>query len=64
MRYLVEKIMIDKNILIVDDDDNMREAMKETVLRLGVSVDTAENGRIGFEKATKKVYDLDRKSVV
>ena len=50
--------MIDKNILIVDDDDNMREAMKETVLRLGVSVDTAENGRIGFEKATKKVYDL------
>lgn len=50
--------MIDKNILIVDDDDNMREAMKETVLRLGVSVDTAENGRTGFEKATKKVYDL------
>ena len=50
--------MINKNILIVDDDDNMREAMKETVSRLGISVDTAENGRIGFEKATKKVYDL------
>ncbi len=50
--------MVNKNILIVDDDDNMREAMKETVLRLGVNVETAENGRAGFEKATKKVYDL------
>ena len=45
--------MIDKNILIVDDDDNMREAMKETVLRLGVSVDTAENGRIGKKQRRK-----------
>ncbi len=50
--------MVNKNILIVDDDDNMREAMKETVLRLGINVETAENGRIGFEKATKKIYDL------
>ena len=50
--------MVNKNILIVDDDDNMREAMKETVLRLHINVDTAENGRKGFEMATKKVYDL------
>ena len=50
--------MENKNILIVDDDDNMREAMKETVMRLGINVETAENGKIGFEKATKKVYDL------
>ena len=50
--------MVNKNILIVDDDDNMREAMKETVLRLNINVDTAENGRKGFEMATKKVYDL------
>lgn len=50
--------MMNKNILIVDDDDNMREAMKETVLRLNINVDTAENGRKGFEMATKKVYDL------
>ena len=52
------KKMVNKNILIVDDDDNMREAMKETVLRLNINVDTAENGRKGFEMATKKVYDL------
>ena len=50
--------MINKNILIVDDDDNMREAMKETVSRLGINVEVAENGRKGYEKATAKVYDL------
>ena len=58
MRQLWGKKMVNKNILIVDDDDNMREAMKETVLRLNINVDTAENGRKGFEMATKKVYDL------
>lgn len=50
--------MNNKNILIVDDDDNMREAMKETVSRLGINVETAENGRRGYEKATSKTYDL------
>ncbi len=48
----------DKKILIVDDDDNMREAMKETVSRMGVAVDVAENGRKGYEKATSRLYDL------
>lgn len=50
--------MNSKSILIVDDDDNMREAMKETVSRLGINVETAENGRIGYDKATAKTYDL------
>ncbi len=50
--------MDNKKILIVDDDDNMREAMKETVSRMGISVDVAENGRIGYEKATSCLYDL------
>lgn len=66
----------DNKILIVDDDENMRDAMRETVSRLGVTVDTAENGKIGYEKATSTLYDLiisdmrmpeidgDRKSVV
>ena len=45
MLQLWGKKMVNKNILIVDDDDNMREAMKETVLRLNINVDTAENGR-------------------
>ncbi len=50
--------MENKKILIVDDDDNMREAMKETVSRMGITVDTAENGRKGYEKATSSLYDL------
>lgn len=48
----------DKIILIVDDDDNMREAMSETVRRMGITVETAENGKIGYAKATEKTYDL------
>lgn len=47
-----------KIVLIVDDDDNMREAMKETVSRMGIAVETAENGKIGYSKATEKTYDL------
>ncbi|ADD69082.1 two component, sigma54 specific, transcriptional regulator, Fis family [Denitrovibrio acetiphilus DSM 12809] len=47
-----------KKILIVDDDDNMREAMLETVRRMGVSVEIATDGQEGFEKASKNAYDL------
>lgn len=48
----------EKIVLIVDDDDNMREAMRETVSRMGVTVETAENGKAGYAKATEKTYDL------
>jgi len=47
-----------KKILIVDDDDNMREAMYETVRRMGVQIDVATDGQDGFEKASKRAYDL------
>jgi two-component system response regulator FlrC len=47
-----------KKVLIVDDDDNMRDALRETVRRMGLHVETAENGREGFEKASAKLYDL------
>jgi len=47
-----------KKILIVDDDENMREAMLETVRRMGVQTETATDGEDGFEKASKKPYDL------
>ena len=48
----------DKTILIVDDDDNMRSALTETVRRMGLSVDSAIDGSDGFDKAMKKNYDL------
>ncbi|MBC7197219.1 MAG: sigma-54-dependent Fis family transcriptional regulator, partial [Deferribacterales bacterium] len=51
--------MADKrNILIVDDDDNMQSALLETVKRLGFDVDTASDGSEGFDMAMKKTYDL------
>ncbi len=48
----------EKRILVVDDDDNMREAIYETIKRMGIIVDTAVNGMDGFEKATNRLYDL------
>lgn len=48
----------EKRILVVDDDDNMREAICETIKRMGIIVDTAINGMDGFEKATNRLYDL------
>jgi len=48
----------EKRVLIVDDDENMRMGMTETVKRMGISVDEAENGKIGFDMAMKKEYDL------
>ncbi|MDR2400207.1 MAG: sigma-54 dependent transcriptional regulator [Deferribacteraceae bacterium] len=48
-----------KKILIVDDDDNMREAVKETILRMNVAeVVTAVSGREGYAKATSDIFDL------
>lgn len=48
-----------KKILIVDDDENMREAMRETIHRMKVAkVDTAVNGREGYSKAISDNYDL------
>lgn len=47
-----------KKILIVDDDDNMREAMFETVRRMGVKTDIATDGMEGFDKASTGNYDL------
>jgi two-component system response regulator FlrC len=48
-----------KKILIVDDDDNMREAVKETILRMNIAeVAVASGGRDGYAKATSDIYDL------
>ncbi|MGA1862807.1 sigma-54 dependent transcriptional regulator [Deferribacter thermophilus] len=47
-----------KKILVVDDDENMRNGLKLTISRLGMDVDLANDARDGFEKAMKASYDL------
>ncbi|MCA1932774.1 MAG: sigma-54 dependent transcriptional regulator [Calditerrivibrio sp.] len=49
---------MDKKVLLVDDDDNMRVAMQTTIERMGISVTTAENGKEGLDYALKENFDL------
>jgi two-component system response regulator FlrC len=50
--------MSDNKILIVEDNDNMREALKMIVEKMKFDVDTANDGKEGFDKATSNEYDL------
>ena len=45
-------------ILIIDDERSIRNSMKEILTDEGYSVDTAENGTEGFEKASHDRYDV------
>ena len=45
-------------ILIVEDDENIRETMRNILEQSGYEVDTAETGREAEEKAKDKVYNL------
>jgi len=49
---------MNKKILIVDDDDNMRTAVETTLRRMGIDVTTAENGKEGLDYATNDHFDL------
>jgi len=49
---------MNKKILIVDDDDNMRHAMQTTIERMGIDVVTAENGKEALDIALKEPFDL------
>jgi len=51
-------LMMDKKILVVDDDDDMREALRMTLARLSPNVDVASDGQSGYEKAISTEYDL------
>ena len=44
--------------MVVDDGQANRRLIKLIVERAGASVDEAENGQIGFEKATSTHYDV------
>ena len=47
-----------KRILIVDDDDEIRELLEFDIASSGYYVDTASNGYEGLQKALNNTYDL------
>lgn len=49
---------MEKRILIVEDEPDIREAMAEAVTQAGFEVSTAENGSVGFKKALSEQPDL------
>ena len=50
--------MNEKRILIVDDDDEIRELLEFDVRASGYFVDTASDGMEGLNKALNNTYDL------
>ena len=47
-----------KRILIVDDDDEIRELLEFDICHSGYFVDTASDGKEGLQKALNNSYDL------
>lgn len=48
----------DKKVLIIEDEQDIREAMAEAIKDAGYEVDTAVNGEIGLQKAFDTKPDL------
>ncbi len=46
------------NILVIDDEESMRDSCLQTLSRQGYSVDTADNGILGLSMMKEKSYDL------
>ena len=49
---------MEKSVLIVEDEADIREAMCEAVTDAGFKVSTAENGEVGLKKALAEKPDL------
>ncbi len=47
-----------KNILVVDDDEEIRDLLEFDLAQSGYNIDTAKNGIEGLEKALTSNYDL------
>ena len=47
-----------RKILVVDDEEDIREALKEYLAELGYEVSVAENGKTAYEALLAKDYDL------
>ncbi|MFQ6065397.1 MAG: response regulator [Candidatus Bathyarchaeia archaeon] len=46
------------SILVVEDDANIRESIKNVLQQKGYSTDTAENGREAIQKSKAKFFNL------
>jgi DNA-binding response OmpR family regulator len=51
-------VSIEKRILLIEDDDNVRFSLEEYLKDQGYRVITAENGRIGLELWERENPDL------
>lgn len=50
--------MITKKILIVEDDVFIRDIYQKTLIKVGYTIETAEDGESAVQKATTNHYDL------
>ncbi|MBA4389377.1 MAG: sigma-54-dependent Fis family transcriptional regulator [Syntrophus sp. (in: bacteria)] len=46
------------NVLVVDDDNHMRIALKESLARAGYSVSVAEDGKEALDEIERRIFDL------
>ena len=46
------------NVLVVDDDNHMRIALKESLIRAGYNVSIAEDGKQALSEIERRMYDL------
>ncbi|MBN2050931.1 MAG: response regulator [Spirochaetales bacterium] len=46
------------SVLVIDDEEGMREGMRRVLKKKGFTVDTAENGADAIDKMKKSAYDL------
>ena len=58
MVALCEGLVMQRSLLIVDDDDEIRELLEFDLAQSGYKVDTARDGYEGLEKAVNNFYDL------
>ncbi len=58
MVALCEGLVMQRSLLIVDDDDEIRELLEFDLAQSGYKVDTARDGYEGLDKAVNNFYDL------
>ncbi len=49
---------MNKQILVIDDDEAIRKSFKLALDEAGYRVDTAESGEAGIKRAQKTIYDM------